>query len=459
DRSGRWWLAAWWAIRSCSSSTSRRRASRNGCTTSSRTSFGLEPTGVPLWWWSPTIRKTSTTWWTASCCWGRARSGSSATRSSTQRDGRREEHPHLRLRAPRVPRGLGGGPHGAGHRDVPGAAPALAHRGRRGPPRLRRCRPGAAVQPRSLVGSPGGGPGRSDRARAAPNQRTTFRRPLDGAGVLLRDRAGGGGPLGPEPIRRVGHRHPVRQRVHGLDVRSRHDDRALRGGPRGGRARVQGAAGRGPGRGDGPSLGTSGGGPERRLRGDDVAPCRCRHAGRRAAAHRRAAGRAGGRRVQDRALVPRVDAHGDGVGSDLVDGWPAHRAVAGAHRPRRNHRPHRVGVLRALHGLRTPCVPPASEEGRRMKAEGTLIDAAGLRPTRQRIAILRAVATERRPVTAQDLYARLRGARGSPGLATIYRTLGALTEAGILRTFPAGGGEVAYRLCDPGHHHHLICEV
>jgi Fur family ferric uptake transcriptional regulator len=93
-----------------------------------------------------------------------------------------------------------------------------------------------------------------------------------------------------------------------------------------------------------------------------------------------------------------------------------------------------------------------------MKAEGALIDAAGLRPTRQRLAILRAVASERRPVTAQELYARLRGARGSPGLATIYRALGALTEAGILRTFPAGGGEVAYRLCEPGHHHHLICE-
>lgn len=94
-----------------------------------------------------------------------------------------------------------------------------------------------------------------------------------------------------------------------------------------------------------------------------------------------------------------------------------------------------------------------------MRAEGALIDSAGLRPTRQRVAILRAVAAERRPVTAQDLYARLRGARGSPGLATIYRTLGALTEAGVLRTFPAGEGEVAYRLCEPGHHHHLICEA
>ena len=44
------------------------------------------------------------------------------------------------------------------------------------------------------------------------------------------------------------------------------------------------------------------------------------------------------------------------------------------------------------------------------------------------------------------------------GLATIYRTLGALTEAGVLRTFPGREGEVAYRLCEPGHHHHLICE-
>ena len=93
-----------------------------------------------------------------------------------------------------------------------------------------------------------------------------------------------------------------------------------------------------------------------------------------------------------------------------------------------------------------------------MRAEGALIDSAGLRPTRQRVAILRAVAAERRPVTAQDLYARLRGARRSPGLATIYRTLWALTEAGVLCTFPAGEGEVAYRLCEPGHHHHLICE-
>jgi Fur family transcriptional regulator, ferric uptake regulator len=45
-----------------------------------------------------------------------------------------------------------------------------------------------------------------------------------------------------------------------------------------------------------------------------------------------------------------------------------------------------------------------------------------------------------------------------PGLATVYRTLQSLEQAGLVRTFPAGEGELAYKLCEPGHHHHLICE-
>jgi Fur family transcriptional regulator, ferric uptake regulator len=93
-----------------------------------------------------------------------------------------------------------------------------------------------------------------------------------------------------------------------------------------------------------------------------------------------------------------------------------------------------------------------------VKPEGVLLGQAGLRPTRQRLAIVRSVSGERRPVTAQQLYARLRSSKESPGLATVYRTLRSLADAGVLRTFPAGEGEVGYRLCEPGHHHHLICE-
>lgn len=94
-----------------------------------------------------------------------------------------------------------------------------------------------------------------------------------------------------------------------------------------------------------------------------------------------------------------------------------------------------------------------------------MLQRAELRPTRQRMAILEALGRSAQPVTAQALHARLnRGRRGDtgpsmgPGLATIYRTLQALADAGLARTFPAGEGELSYKLCAPEHHHHLICE-
>jgi Fur family transcriptional regulator, ferric uptake regulator len=84
---------------------------------------------------------------------------------------------------------------------------------------------------------------------------------------------------------------------------------------------------------------------------------------------------------------------------------------------------------------------------------------AGLRSTRQRAEIVGFLADSPRPVTAQGLHAALNPeGRGGPGLATVYRTLQAVAGAGLARTFPTGDGEVAYRLCEPGHHHHLVCE-
>jgi ABC-type Mn2+/Zn2+ transport system ATPase subunit len=41
-------------------------------------------------------------------------------------------------------------------------------------------------------------------------------------------------------------------------------------------------------------------------------------------------------------------------------------------------------------------------------------------------------------------HARLSRAGRGPGLATIYRTLQALVQAGFARTFPAGEGEISY---------------
>jgi len=83
---------------------------------------------------------------------------------------------------------------------------------------------------------------------------------------------------------------------------------------------------------------------------------------------------------------------------------------------------------------------------------------AGLRATRQRLTVLKALRERSDAVTAQDLHAELRAAREPVGLTTVYRTLTALGEAGFLDTF-AREGEQAFRLCGDQHHHHLVCEV
>ena len=43
------------------------------------------------------------------------------------------------------------------------------------------------------------------------------------------------------------------------------------------------------------------------------------------------------------------------------------------------------------------------------------------------------------------------------GLATVYRALRDLSEAGVIDAMPHGGAETCYRLCGAGHHHHLVC--
>jgi Fur family ferric uptake transcriptional regulator len=87
-----------------------------------------------------------------------------------------------------------------------------------------------------------------------------------------------------------------------------------------------------------------------------------------------------------------------------------------------------------------------------------LLDAKGVRPTRQRVEILTELGREPDDVTAQALWRRLRGRRRSHvGLATVYRTLALLNEQGVIDALSHHGGELCYRLCTEAHHHHLVC--
>ena len=63
-----------------------------------------------------------------------------------------------------------------------------------------------------------------------------------------------------------------------------------------------------------------------------------------------------------------------------------------------------------------------------------------------------------RPVTAQELYAELRGGTDAMGLSTVYRLLHRLAGRGLLHEF-VHHGETGYRACAPRRHQHRMCEV
>src|SRR2546430_16991565 len=75
------------------------------------------------------------------------------------------------------------------------------------------------------------------------------------------------------------------------------------------------------------------------------------------------------------------------------------------------------------------------------------------RRTDQREAILDALSASDRAVTAQELHGQLEGV----GLATVYRNLQRLADAGDADTLRRANGEIAFLICGRGPHPPLTC--
>ncbi len=86
-----------------------------------------------------------------------------------------------------------------------------------------------------------------------------------------------------------------------------------------------------------------------------------------------------------------------------------------------------------------------------------LLRSHGIKPTQPRMRILELLSVEKNDATAQRLHAALRAEGETIGLATVYRTLALLSERGLIDTLAHVPGELCYRLCSEGHHHHLVC--
>lgn len=94
---------------------------------------------------------------------------------------------------------------------------------------------------------------------------------------------------------------------------------------------------------------------------------------------------------------------------------------------------------------------------RRKTEAGGMAAATPVRSTRQRTAVSAALEDVDDFRTAQELHAILRDRGDSIGLATVYRALQALADAGDVDILRTADGEATYRRCSSHHHHHLVC--
>lgn len=82
----------------------------------------------------------------------------------------------------------------------------------------------------------------------------------------------------------------------------------------------------------------------------------------------------------------------------------------------------------------------------------------GLKATLPRMKILELFRNQaQRHLSAEDVYRLLIEVRAEVGLATVYRVLAQLEQAGVLKRSNFQTGKAIYELDDSMHHDHLVC--
>lgn len=81
------------------------------------------------------------------------------------------------------------------------------------------------------------------------------------------------------------------------------------------------------------------------------------------------------------------------------------------------------------------------------------------RATKQRGKLLAQIAAQNQFISAQELHTLMKEAGESVGLSTVYRTLTALADQGVVDVVQTEAGQALYRVCSREHHHHLLCKI
>jgi Fur family ferric uptake transcriptional regulator len=81
------------------------------------------------------------------------------------------------------------------------------------------------------------------------------------------------------------------------------------------------------------------------------------------------------------------------------------------------------------------------------------------RATRQNTAIREAIAAAGRPLSPTEVLDEARRHVAALGLATVYRNLKSLVDAGAIQVVTLPGEVARYETAQHGHHHHFRCDA
>ncbi|MBC8075275.1 MAG: transcriptional repressor [Chloroflexales bacterium] len=88
-----------------------------------------------------------------------------------------------------------------------------------------------------------------------------------------------------------------------------------------------------------------------------------------------------------------------------------------------------------------------------------LLRQQGHRATPQRVVVLTTLRAQHEPITADELHTLAQAQQPSLDLATVYRVLQFLQQAGLAALLTLGSGPQRFKYRDPGDfHHHLVCK-
>jgi Fe2+ or Zn2+ uptake regulation protein len=86
------------------------------------------------------------------------------------------------------------------------------------------------------------------------------------------------------------------------------------------------------------------------------------------------------------------------------------------------------------------------------------LDDAGYYVTEPRRVVAELVADRQDHFTALDLVGEAKRSRLRVGRATVFRALELFEELGLVERLDLPNGDHAYVVCEPAHHHHIVCQ-